>query len=327
MFHPLRCQSGRRAFTLIELLVVIAIIAILIAMLLPAVQKVRESASSATCRNNLKQIGIALHAYHEVYNTLPMGHETRGNLTTWVYYSNWAISILPFIEQGNLFKLYDNTVPNYHANNRAVVQTYVATYSCPSDLNARQLITPETMADNGGGGTFPYMTGSYRGMSGMSVDQINMWAGYPTEANANLSKNPATRGVFHTDGASLARPERLANIKDGTSTSLMVGERTTRTHLTRSSFWADAFNLYSLSAAWSGAHSVTLLDDYDACINAPSEADTQNRCKYGWGSPHFAMINFVFCDGHVAPVSTSIDMNIFQALGTIANGEVINGSF
>jgi prepilin-type processing-associated H-X9-DG protein len=171
------------------------------------------------------------------------------------------------------------------------------------------------------------MTGSYRGMSGRSWNQGDMWAGFPTEALANFNREPSGRGVLHTDLVGDGRwgPERILNITDGTSTTIMAGERTTRTHPTRGTFWADAFNLYSLSAAWS--HSVTLLDDYDKCVAAPTERDTANRCKYGWGSPHNGLINFVFCDGHVAPISTGIDMAIFEAMGTIQHGEVIPGGF
>jgi len=325
---PIRNRRG--GFTLIELLVVIAIIAILIGLLLPAVQKVREAASRMQCQNNLKQIGLAMHNYHDVYGNFPMGHETRGNLNTWVYYSNWAIALLPYIEQDNLFKRYDNTVPNYHANNLFVRTTFIKTYTCPTDPNANKVMFPETTADTGAGqsatsGSQAYMTGSYRGMSGISWNQADMWSGYPTEANANMVNRPSGRGVLHTDGANNLGPEKMATIRDGTANTLMVGERTTRTHPTRGSFWADAFNLYSLSAAWS--HSATLIDDYDFCINSPTEADTQNRCKYGWGSPHFRMINFVFCDGHVRGLSMSIDMTIFQALATVNGGEVVTGEF
>src|SRR5262249_34292686 len=108
---------------------------------------------------------------------------------------------------------------------------------------------------------------------------------------------------------------RIANITDGTSNTLVVGERTTRTRPARGTFWADSFNLYSLSGAFN--QSATLLNDYNRCIQIASD---QAQCKYGWGSFHTGIIQFVFGDGSVRGIKTTIDMRTFVALATIANG-------
>src|SRR5437763_3681668 len=141
-----RSSLRRPAFTLIELLVVIAIIAVLIGLLLPAVQKVREAAARMSCSNNLKQIGLALHNYHDANGTFPSGTEERcpsniafGSNAGCTYYANWSISILPYIEQGNLANLYDFTKPNYmpgYPQNMVAVQTQIKVFQCPSDTRA-----------------------------------------------------------------------------------------------------------------------------------------------------------------------------------------------
>jgi prepilin-type N-terminal cleavage/methylation domain-containing protein/prepilin-type processing-associated H-X9-DG protein len=310
----------RTGFTLIELLVVIAIIGILIALLLPAVQKIREAAARLQCQNNLHQIGLAMHNYHDANGTFPSGHYVTGPANgPNLYFANWAILLLPYVEQEPLFRLYDNTVPNTHARNVPVVQTYVKIYACPTDPNGNRILTPESKND-AATPTVSYMTGSYRGMSGVSATGFDQWAGYPSEIVVNQRVNSGYRGVLHTDGPSTGlTAERITNISDGTSNTLLIGERTTRTHPTRGTFWANSFNLYSLSGAF--AQSAALLDDYDACLKVASD---QAQCKYGWGSTHTSGgINFVFADGSVHSISRTIDMRIFLALSTIANGEVI----
>jgi prepilin-type processing-associated H-X9-DG protein len=329
---------------LIELLVVIAIIAVLIGLLVPAVQKVRDAAARAQCQNNLKQIGLAAHDYHSAYKKFPAGHEchaynglgaTNGTIASPYYFSNWAIQLLPYLELDNLYKQYDNSKTNDHPNNLPVVQTYVAVYTCPSDMNGNMLETPGSQY--GRGTARMYMTGSYRGCAGIRNPNAAIptggssppeWGGYPNEMQdlINTPPGPATRGVLHgLDDWNTIKNEKIASITDGTSTTFFVGERATRSTINRGTFWADSFNLYSLSAGYST--SATLLDDYAACVQSLSGADP-SPCKYGWGSFHTGGgINFVLCDGHVVTIDPGIDMGVFQALCTISGNEVIPGDF
>src|SRR5215218_9304305 len=119
-------KARRLGFTLIELLVVIAIIGVLIALLLPAVQAAREAARRSQCTNNFKQMGIAMHNYHDINNALPIGRQDAQRRT-------WAMSILPFLEQGNLFGAINFSQPFYERANTTVIRSAISGFQCPSD--------------------------------------------------------------------------------------------------------------------------------------------------------------------------------------------------
>jgi prepilin-type N-terminal cleavage/methylation domain-containing protein/prepilin-type processing-associated H-X9-DG protein len=315
-----RTLSRQRGFTLVELLVVIAIIGVLVALLLPAVQTARESARRMKCTNQLRQIAIACHNVHDTTQYFPSGHRLTVTGSTYVYYMCWAIQILPYVEQDALFKQYDDTVPNIHANNKFVREQFVSLYTCPSELKPKQLLLPATQGPDGGTGNIAYMSGTYRGMAGVSATGFDQWAGYPSEVTVNMAQGAGLRGMLHTDWTAGVSPERIANVTDGTSNTLLAGERSTRTTLNRGTFWADSFNLYNLSGAYS--QSASMLADYDACSKVASDVA---QCKYGWGSYHPNLVNFAYGDGSVRPITRTIDMKIFTYLATIGNGETTQG--
>ena len=187
-------RATRHGFTLIELLVVIAIIAVLVAILLPAVQQAREAARASQCKNNLKQVGVAMHSYHETYNTFPAD-------AIWVYQPgpnaqprsySWVVAILPYMEQAALFNKLDLSAPlwNQMIDGKAVQGVKVQSLLCPSDPGFDSL--PHGIAWTSYGASQGY----------------DWWA-----------RDDQHGGVF-----SLARFTKIASIKDGTSNTIMVGE-------------------------------------------------------------------------------------------------------
>ena len=317
MFSPQTTRRARVGFTLIELLVVIAIIAILIGLLLPAVQKVREAASRMKCTNNLKQQALACHGFNDARSKLPPGNAYWGSGND--YGTNWAIEILPYMEQASLYTKYDQTKMNQDATNNPVTQTSLSPYNCPSDVNTNQLTHPES----GNGSGVDYRTSSYRAVGGMTNKTGDGNAFWDINAPSIAT---TFRGAMHLTNAASLSQETLSQIGDGTSNTLLVGEWCTRTHISRSSFWGYSYTSYSVSTI-SGitAGAPYLANDYDKCSAATASGGLGgdlNNCKRAFGSFHTGVINFALCDGSVRSISTSTDPVVLGAMATINGSEV-----
>ena len=308
----MRVHHSRLAFTLIELLVVIAIIAILIGLLLPAVQKVREVAARMKCGNNLKQIGLAMHNYHDNYQGLPPGYRA------WGVYSDgatdtapgwgWAAYLLPYMEQDNLYRQLDLTKP---AEKSAAIGTVVKGYLCPSDS------TPP--------GAFAVPDAFGKSLASAAPTSYSACCGGDESGTADA----AGLGIFYRNSQT-----RLTDVTDGTSNTLMVGERAWSN---ANGIWAGAIqNAVCLRGkqnpcpgSGAGSYPAATLALFHSHLNN-ALTDTDGGLDDA-SSRHTGGSNFAFADGSVrflrsipgdVPSGYTADSLIFQAMGTRANGEV-----
>jgi prepilin-type processing-associated H-X9-DG protein len=318
--------------------VVIAIIAILIGLLLPAVQKVREAAARMSCSNNLKQIGLALHNHHDTKGTFPPGGmQTGANGTP--CYTNWAIEILPYVEQNALYTRYNQLLLNTDtANYNAVAMQRVKTYECPSDTLVGLSEAPASGPDT----TRPWMHGSYRAVSGVIVTPVSWgcWDTFEPDRWPAAKFGGDTKGVLHGTAAAyngvpaqtastgspstsvsvMGGPERMTAITDGTSNTLMVGECTFIDTTRRATFWAYTYASYNQSSV--SDDSATLTNNYTKCANANVHGYGDQMCKRSFGSNHTGGMNFVMADGSVRFISTSVSIPLLRGAATMAGGEV-----
>lgn len=214
--HHARC---RQAFTLIELQVVIAIIAILVALLLPAVQNAREAARRTQCRNNLKQIGLSLHNYHDTFQRFPIGARShQGRLPVWTIGPSWLVGILPYVDQTPLYNLFDMNSDNngfpvvaapMGSTNGAIANgVVISVYACPS--------SPLPLM--GANGAFMHQQAAYVGISGTTDDD-----GFPATRVSECCSR--TQGQIGGDGVLVPNHSvRMSELSDGTSNVMVVGE-------------------------------------------------------------------------------------------------------
>ncbi len=360
-------KPGRRkrdtGFTLIELLVVIAIIAILIALLIPAVQKVREAASRVACQNNLKQIGLAAHGYHEVFKSLPPAVQIvnpgpYGDVNTASAYRNpgfgpnWAVLILPWIEQGDLFDSVADHVQNFLPSNGtdqgwlAVRDKTIPIYCCPSD--AAGWATPLTLNLNKApAGVGSWARGNYAVNAGAGWFNFSVGGGWSNSPTVYDDSEPLGGVMCINWGVSLGQ----LTIEDGTSTTILCNEvRSGLNEKDRRGVWAMGVAGSSVTAANASAdcnvpNDANEYSDYiedcnqvrvllkvgDTGLGPLQMGCSNDNLPQNWPnqraqarSSHPGGVNASFCDGSVRWVVDTIDSTVWSNILVRNDGNVVN---
>ena len=304
--------SRRRGFTLIELLVVIAIIAVLIALLLPAVQQAREAARRSQCKNNLKQIGLALHNYHDVYNTFPAGYIDQGVAANRGHYS-WTSAILPYIDQAplsNLMRVGDVPLSTNLTNNLTAMQTPLSGFACPSNpapsLNDAALPAANARAIQDSAGTERQLpVNSYVAMNNSAIGVYR---------NRGTNQNDASTGANGTFFSNSKIGFR--DMTDGSSNLIVVSERAWQSKLTPiysgvmfgirdNTGGTDAVTQTSGDAGLVYAFAAPV-----ASINQPFIAGGVIANRQSISSVHTGGCHALLGDGAVKFISENIDFNL-----------------
>ena len=320
MNRPQPTPRDRDGFTLIELLVVIAIIGILIGLLLPAVQKVREAANRTRCGNNLKQITLGVHNYHATHEHIMPGNPNVGNSYnqyTFTYNNNestWITYLLPFIEQDDLYRtiVWTDNFGNHPNGTDKCVTTQLKTFLCPSDAQGSDMAL-----------TY-YAKGSYAANNGIGP-YILLQSTALNVQNASTVVEPGPIGLnSHT---------KFTDILDGTSNTALVSELRRSTgddfrgvlHYPEGPFYHHNYVPNDLTPDQVRA-SFCVSTPYAPCVGVFSSWD-QRHLTMTARSFHPGGVNVGLCDGSVRFVSQSVSVTTWQALGTMSKGDSLGSDF
>jgi len=337
-------RTIHRGFTLIELLVVIAIIAVLIALLLPAVQQAREAARRSQCKNNLKQMGLAIVNYESTYSRFPADYyQPEPTTGLWAApRSSWMVAILPYFDQANLYQTYDSNVNWHDAINETVVKTIVSGYLCPS-ASARQGFEWTVLVDYPGG-TFTPGSRSY--FYGAITDYANSGGIHPSlnatlPATAQLA-NPYYCGILTTDLNNPAKfiqyNNRIRDVTDGLTNTMMVTECAGRPQLYQNGklvpdgspkTWSGSGTVTSpfpTGGVWASHNKGFVVNGAATDGNTTANAGTCGiNCSNDneLYSFHTGGVNTLMGDGSVRFLGASISMQTLVALISRDGGEVV----
>ncbi|MCE9567831.1 MAG: DUF1559 domain-containing protein [Planctomycetes bacterium] len=328
VIHP---SPQRRGFTLIELLVVIAIIAILIGLLLPAVQKVREAASRMKCQNNLKQIGIAMHSFHDANSKLPLGNRAGPS-----YGYNWRLFILPYLEQSALYLKFDQTQSSWSAAMAPADGAVIPNYRCPSTTLPQYSVTLMTYK------TVQRVT--YVGISGATPDTFTGSSFVESRQTPGAGTTSCCTGGWISGGGVLVPNNaiKLTDISDGTSNTMAVSEQSdflTQVDGTKVD-WQTGWHGWLIATSQTGIPGPSFASGDSRTFGLVSVRYQINQ-KNGWPnggdcggrgvcpnfgsnvpltSTHPGGVNAVFCDGSVRFLSDSTPLLTLAAISTRDDG-------
>jgi prepilin-type N-terminal cleavage/methylation domain-containing protein len=293
-------RRRRYAFTLIEMLVVISIIAILVALLLPAVQQAREAARRTQCKNNLVQLTIGLHNYQASFNCLPPGVVNESGPIQNVeegYHMSWLVQTLPMLDQGPLFRQIDFSQGAYDVNNSTVRSTQLPTFMCPSDFGQKN------------GGVF-----------------ISNYAGVTGGENVPVDTNNS--GLFFLNSSISSK-----QIRDGASNTIMIGERRSDDTPGTDLGWMSGTSAtlrntgvtINSSAGWSW-NSAQNAAGYETGIDESQQSDSPgpDDATGGFSSRHVGGSQVGLADGSVRFISENIGVKVYQNLGNREDGEMMD---